>query len=97
MCFHLHAKVCLTSLLVHLQISSKNFVRKKKKQSEVDEHKLEAYLVDPQFLQTTFPALVLPWLKVIGVIEQLSLLSRDFIVDASAGTPPTCAPLELRS
>ena len=89
---------CLPSLFVHLQISSRKFVRKNKKELiEADEHNLEARLVGPLFSRTTFLALVLLWLEVIGAIGQLSLSLRDFRVDASAEIPPTSTPSKLLS
>ena len=77
MSFHLHAEVCLSSWFVHLQISSRKFVQKNKKElKEADEHNLKARLVGPLFSRTTFPAMLIPWLEGIGAIDQLSFESR---------------------
>ena len=93
MSFHLHAKVCLPSLFVHLQICFRKFFGKNKnKQSEADEQNLAACLVGPLFSQTTLVAPILPWLQVIDAIDQLYLPSFDFRIDALAGRPPTSSP-----
>ena len=73
------------------------FVRQnKKKQLKADENNLEACLVGPLFSQTSLRTPVVLWL-VISAIDQLSLPSRDFSVDASAERPPTFSPSELLS
>ena len=98
MSFHLHAKVCLPFLFVHLQISSEKFVQKNKKElMKADEQNLKARVVGILFSRTTLLALHISWLKVIGAIDQLSLPSRDFRVDASEGRPPTSTPSKLLS
>ena len=58
MSFHLHAKVCLPSLFVHLQISYGKFVQKNKKELiKADDQNLKARLVGTLFSRTTFMAL----------------------------------------